>query len=902
MSTQFIKQSFIGGRRLPRIFLAITLLFLAAGGSAQNLSRVDSLENLLLATRKEQRVDVLNELTKLNIGQDTAKANAYYQQAYELANKLAYKRGLAYAYSNQGTICYYKSEYTSDTTFQFRALQLFEQINDQSGIARSYANIGLALYAQSRYQEALEYHAKALEIRKKLDDKEAIADSYTSIGIVHFNQGNYSDALDFQINSLKLRESLKDEKAIANSNNNIGNIYKALLMFDKALECYSKALRLYERTNHKLGTAISSNNIAGIYLQKKQNLKALEFYKKSLDVYTSIGNPYNQVLSYNYIGQAYQNLGDNVQAREYYMKALIQSQLIQSKNVTAMAYNKLGALDFKEKRYQTALLSLEKAKEIAQETKIKDELSSAYFYLSEANAAMGNYANAYRYNKLYSQLLDTLRSLDVEKISRQQVKDIEEKKNHELVLSAEREKKVEAEVKKQKTIKYTLIGGSALLFSFLLLLFNRFRLIKSQKKIIEHEQKRSDGLLLNILPEDVAEELKQNGKAVAKSYSQVTVLFADIQNFTKIGENLTPEKLVSEIDFYFQNFDNIITKYGIEKIKTIGDAYMCAAGLNNNGTSSPSDMVHAALEIQDFVAKTREERKLTGDNFFEIRVGIHTGAVVAGIVGLKKFAYDIWGDAVNIAARMETAGETNRINISEATYQLVSHDFKCEPRGKIDVKNKGQMDMYFVEEVKSTKPMVVETAFNEMCNYVFEVLEQKLPRNLYYHGVHHTKDVLKVATELAEQENLSVRESEIVRIAALFHDSGFMHSYHNHEISSCEFASKTLPKYGYSPATVEEVCKMIMATRMPQSPSNHLERILCDADLDYLGRPDYDYISDSLYRELKEYGYEGSDELWREKQLDFLQNHSYFLQNSEARLQEKENNILKLNFTQTNDN
>lgn len=211
------------------------------------------------------------------------------------------------------------------------------------------------------------------------------------------------------------------------------------------------------------------------------------------------------------------------------------------------------------------------------------------------------------------------------------------------------------------------------------------------------EKKKSDDLLLNILPSEVAEELKLNGKAVARQFDEATVMFTDFKGFTQISEKLTPEQLVAEIDFCFKAFDQIITKYHLEKIKTIGDSYMCAGGLPVRNQSHATDIVNAALEIRQFIVQHIEKQKSEQKDPFEVRIGIHTGPVVAGIVGDKKFAYDIWGDTVNTASRMESSGEAGAINISGATYQLVKEEFDCIFRGKIAAKNKGEIDMYFVE-------------------------------------------------------------------------------------------------------------------------------------------------------------------------------------------------------------
>ncbi len=240
--------------------------------------------------------------------------------------------------------------------------------------------------------------------------------------------------------------------------------------------------------------------------------------------------------------------------------------------------------------------------------------------------------------------------------------------------------------------------------------------VAERTRQLKYEKKRSEDLLLNILPAEVAQELMDTGTSIAKQYENATILFTDFKDFTRASELMSPQELVAELNSCFKAFDNIITARGIEKIKTIGDSYMCVGGLPDPGTSTPTDVVHAALEMQSFMKSRKKERDGQGLPAFEMRVGIHTGPVVAGIVGVKKFQYDIWGDTVNTASRMESSGEVGQVNISEATYRLVVGDrlsvvgradeqrisdnrqsFSFTPRGKVQVKGKGEMEMYYVE-------------------------------------------------------------------------------------------------------------------------------------------------------------------------------------------------------------
>lgn len=427
--------------------------------------------------------------------------------------------------------------------------------------------------------------------------------------------------------------------------------------------------------------------------------------------------------------------------------------------------------------------------------------------------------------------------------------------------------------------------------------------VERQKKMLEEEKEKTEKLLLNILPREMADELKNKGKAKARNYRQVTVMFTDFKGFTKHAENFEPQDLVAELDSYFVKFDEIVNKYNVEKIKTIGDSYMAAGGVPIRNKSNPIDTTLAALEIQRYMQEIKEVKKQQGINPWEIRIGLHTGNLIAGVVGIKRFAYDIWGDTVNIASTMESSSDIGKVNISETTYEAIDEFFVTEYRGKMKAKHKGEIDMYFVHGIKpelsiDEDGMRPNDAFWHYVNlklysninyrnaekYIVKRLSGDLPKGLYYHGIHHTMDVCESVERLAIWEGVQGEDLYLLKTAALFHDAGFIHSYESNEPIGAKLAKEMLPNFGYTEEQIKQVIELIEATKIPQNPSNHLEEIMCDSDLDYLGRQDFYPIAETLRKELIEFGKLDDDpKKWIEMNIGFLGAHKYFTESSRKR-------------------
>lgn len=373
-------------------------------------------------------------------------------------------------------------------------------------------------------------------------------------------------------------------------------------------------------------------------------------------------------------------------------------------------------------------------------------------------------------------------------------------------------------------------------------------------------------------------------------YKMVTVFFADIKGFSKLSSENNAELLIDELDRFFIILDEIIKKHNINKISTIGDTLMCAGGIPKKNRTNPIEMILAAIEVQEKLIEFQKE--LFGDDrkIWEISMGIHTGPVVAAEIGKKKISYELKGETVNIASRIESASEPGKVIISEITRELVSEYFKCSYIGKIPVKYVGDINLYQVKGFTPTysidsqglipnnkfKVKFQLIKFDDLEVFMLDKLERELPKYLYYHNLKHTIDVGIQSEILGRGEGISDEEMLLLKTAALFHDSGQSIQTNGHELIGTKIASEILPKFGYSLEQITAINEIIMATKLPPEPKSLLQRIICDADLDYLGRSDFIPVSNMLYKELHEQNLIGSINDWNKLQVKFLSIHQYF--------------------------
>jgi class 3 adenylate cyclase len=406
------------------------------------------------------------------------------------------------------------------------------------------------------------------------------------------------------------------------------------------------------------------------------------------------------------------------------------------------------------------------------------------------------------------------------------------------------------------------------------------------KKLVKQNEKLADE----------NEKLKAHSREVptgtekSLKFNMATVLFADILGLLKVIEGVDSVSVMDELDEIFYEFESISEKYKIEKIKTIGDTFMCAGGIPVKNITNPIDVVMAAMEMRNYLEKYEREKRGGLKRIWDLKTGIHTGPVTASVSGKKKINYDIKGDTVHNASRLEALSENGSILISVMTYELVKEFFDCEYYGKLPVKYKGDLQVYRVKGLKpefsvNGKGVIPNDSFRikfgliqftDMQEMILDKLEKELPGYVFYHNVKHTVDVVTEVELIGWAEGCSDEDILLLKTAGLFHDTGITVSFDNHELLGAEYARKILPDYNFTPEQIETICSIIMATKLPPKPATLLEEIICDSDLDYLGRSDFIPVSNALFEELKAQNKMKDLNEWNKMQVKFISGHQYF--------------------------
>jgi adenylate cyclase len=547
---------------------------------------------------------------------------------------------------------------------------------------------------------ALDYHEQALALWRELDEPAQIATTQLNAGIAYWHLSQYDKALQYCLDALKLFEHLKDSQGIANALHNIGIVHDLLFKYDSALEYHHQALRIRTEIEDHRGLADSLNNIGIIHYFQGEYEKALEYLNLAISEWELIGDSKGSAKTVTNVGLCYKEMEKYDKALEAYLRALATWETLGDKYQIANIYNNIGEVHVLAGNYDEAKGILLQGFQLASEIEAKELVRENLERMSDYHLFRAEYQIALGYYKQAADLKAEIYSEESSKqIAEMQTKYETEKKEQEISLLLKNKEISELALARQALLRNSLLGGLFMLFILAFIIYGRYRFarrvnrqLEDANALIQKEKEKSDQLLLNILPAQVANDLKETGKTEPQLFENVTVYFSDVVGFTNMSSALEPSLLIAELNDIFTAFDNIIERNDCERVKTIGDAYLCVCGMPAPNPNHAENIVRSALEIVDYMNK----RNQTSDIQWRIRIGIHSGKVVGGVVGVKKYIYDVFGDTINTASRMESNSEPMRINISQATYDLVKDKFPITPRGVHLIKGKGEMAMYFV--------------------------------------------------------------------------------------------------------------------------------------------------------------------------------------------------------------
>ncbi len=601
---------------------------------------------------------------------DTLRKTSQYTEVKALAYQLISQKEiqvdpaiLAKVYIKLGIAYKNLSDNTKALEYYQKALFINEEIGEKEGIAQTLGNIGNVYSELSDYPKALEFYIKALQIFEELENKHAIGLSLGNIGYMYSNLSDYPKAIEFFQKAMFIYEEIGNNDGLATNLGNIGLVYVQLLDYPKALDYYEKALNIYNQIEDKEGIARNFGNIGNVFSDLMDFTKALEYYQKALHYYEQIENKRGIAINLGNIGIVYKNLSDYSKALEYYQKSLIINEEIGRKEGIAVNLVNIGSIyasnDSKLYDNIKAEKFLQRTVQLAEEISSKNILMEAYVELHNLRISEKRFEEALEYHKKSISLKEEIQSIEVKKQAERF--DIERK-------DAEREKLVAEE----------------------------------RGRLLERES-----ILRNILPDSVTDRLVKGENPIADHFESVSVLFMDMVGFTSISSNAPPKQLVYLLDAIFHKADEIVESFGLEKIKTIGDGYLAVANvtkpLKDHQVATAKSALNLLETLKEFTvnipAELGDTSWISEMNDIEIRIGIHTGEVVAGIIGKNKYTYDLWGDAVNIASRMETNSEAGRIHVSEDFAKSIENypEFKLTPRGEISIKGKGMMQTFWLE-------------------------------------------------------------------------------------------------------------------------------------------------------------------------------------------------------------
>lgn len=590
--------------------------------------------------------------------------------------------------------CFYKLDnYAESVSWFQKALELQREMGDLEGVATTLNNIGLNYKLRGNYDKAIEYYEQTMQIDEELGKGNEIAITLNNIGMVYRGWGKYDKAIEYFERSLRLKSGLNDQAGVSKTLNNMGLVYIDWKKYDQAIQNIRESLKIEESLGNDTEIALRLNNLGKVYFHKMQYDTALIYFNKTLLIHQKNNDKDQIALTFNNIGKVYVALKNYQEAENYLLSALNIYDELGMQGEKATVLSNLSDISLAVGNDSRALHMLDSSTSIAERLNLRNQLQQNFLKYSEIYDDRKDYQKSLQYFKKYSIVKDCVFTKEIlNQLSDFQIKYETEKKESEIELLKRNELIQGLALKKQTIFRNFMLASSLLLLALASVIFYGFQLKKKDNRIIANAREKSDQLLLNILPASIAQDLKETGKTEPQVFKDVTACFIDIVNFTQKSASIDPVVLIGELNQIFTAFDNIIERNGCERIKTIGDSYMTISGLPDYNPRHAHNIVESCIEILNFIKDRNQDSQYP----WEVRIGIHTGEVIAGVVGIKKYIYDVFGDTINTAARMENSSAPMRINLSESTFNLIKDDFKTEFRGELDVKGKGKLRMYFL--------------------------------------------------------------------------------------------------------------------------------------------------------------------------------------------------------------
>jgi len=708
---------------------------------AYNLSS----KNALPLSEEKSLIELIQLYKEINLDIRAFEYSLKLEYLYE--NQLKYYK-LAKIKYNIGEQLNKMGLYSNAYVYFLETQKLFNKIDDVELKQQCLKNLGYLSSIQNKSNKAIIWYRKSLNQAKILYNNSEIFSLYKLIGIEYQKSKQYDSGISYYENILGQISIESSNNIRGIIHNNLGVLYSKKNDLENSKLHFKKTLKLIDQEKEYASILAMANiNLAVITQKTKRQNEAIKYTRKAsylsslsnneklknevsyitANIYYYVSDYYNALLYIDetiegarktnnrelvadailFKSKIYGSLDNYELERDYKSNYLQEESYIRNEKIIHDndTNSKRISVDRIEKE---ALLNQKKtAEQSAEKEKMKAEVETRKARESKIIRDQALVVAQYEIDK--SKLVEIEKNVALNKAKRDSLTAVNALVQEENAIQRSRADSITAvlAIRKQKNaqkqadnaneiLQRTYLIGILLVIIIIIIIGGmiRQRMLNNQ---LSKERDKSDKLLLNILPKRIANELKLNSKVPPRKYEKVSVLFTDFVGFTKIAEILTEDELIKELDRYFNKFDSIIEKYNLEKIKTIGDSYMCAGGIPSPNTTNALDAVKAGIEISDYVNKDVEKKKAQGKPYWEIRIGINTGSVIAGVVGSKKFAYDIWGDTVNIASRIESNGMVGFVNISESTYNYVKDNFKCVSRGNISVKNKGEVPMFYVE-------------------------------------------------------------------------------------------------------------------------------------------------------------------------------------------------------------